>query len=103
MLEVTRDSILKGHIALSDALRKRYDDQYPLVRGLADIFIEHVRFSFESSRVHTLLISLSIVYGHTVACVPGVQQIRNTLGASDTATGRLPSRLRVQQEKAKRF
>jgi hypothetical protein len=40
---VIGNSIFKGHLALSDALRKRYDEQYPLVRSLADIFIEHVR------------------------------------------------------------
>lgn len=51
VLQVIGNSILKGHLALSDALRKRYDEQYPLVRSLADIFIEHVRacFSFASS------------------------------------------------------
>lgn len=42
VLQVIGNSILKGHLALSDALRKRYDEQYPLVRSLADIFIEHV-------------------------------------------------------------
>ncbi|KAJ9110149.1 hypothetical protein QFC20_003001 [Naganishia adeliensis] len=42
VLRVIGNSILKGHLALSDALRKRYDEQYPLVRSLADIFIEHV-------------------------------------------------------------
>lgn len=42
VLQVVGNSILKGHLALSDALRKRYDEQYPLVRSLADIFIEHV-------------------------------------------------------------
>ncbi|KAJ9102276.1 hypothetical protein QFC19_004824 [Naganishia cerealis] len=50
VLRVIRDSILKGHIALSDALRKRYDDQYPLVRGLADIFIEHSHVFQEYSK-----------------------------------------------------
>ncbi|GHJ85557.1 hypothetical protein NliqN6_1959 [Naganishia liquefaciens] len=41
VLQVISEKLLKGHVALSDALRKRYDEQYPLVRGLADIFIEH--------------------------------------------------------------
>ncbi|KAJ9125443.1 hypothetical protein QFC22_000404 [Naganishia vaughanmartiniae] len=40
VLEVTRGSILKGHIALSDALRKRYDDQYPLEYGKFVIHLE---------------------------------------------------------------
>jgi hypothetical protein len=45
VLQVIGDALLKGHVALSDALRKRYDEQYPLVRSLADIFIEHVSVS----------------------------------------------------------
>ena len=40
-LEVLEQS-LKGHIKLCDGLRKRYDEQYPLVRSLADVFVENV-------------------------------------------------------------
>lgn len=47
VLQVIGEKLLKGHVALSDALRKRYNEQYPLVRGLADVFIEHVS-SFQS-------------------------------------------------------
>ena len=42
-LEVIEDSILAGHVKLSEGLRKRYDEQYPLVRSLADVFVAHVR------------------------------------------------------------
>ena len=42
-LEVIEDGILEGHKRLSDSLRKRYDDQFPLVRSLADVFVSHVR------------------------------------------------------------
>ncbi|KAH9079470.1 Dbl-like domain-containing protein [Lactarius deliciosus] len=38
-LEVIEDSILAGHLKLSEGLRKRYDEQYPLVRSLADVFV----------------------------------------------------------------
>ncbi len=38
-LEVIEDSILSGHVKLSEGLRKRYDEQYPLVRSLADVFV----------------------------------------------------------------
>jgi hypothetical protein len=41
-LEVIEDSILAGHIKLSEGLRKRYDEQYPLVRSLADVFVANV-------------------------------------------------------------
>ncbi|KAG8919150.1 hypothetical protein FRC01_001447 [Tulasnella sp. 417] len=37
-LEVLEES-LKGHMTLFEGLRKRYDEQYPLVRSLADVFV----------------------------------------------------------------
>jgi hypothetical protein len=43
-LEVIENGILMGHLKLSEALRKRYDEQYPLVRSLADVFVGNVRF-----------------------------------------------------------
>lgn len=56
VLEVLRDGILQGHLALSQALKKRYEEQYPLVRSLADVFTAHVslcslraRTSYESA------------------------------------------------------
>lgn len=42
-LEVLEGPTLKGHITLCESLRKRYDDQYPLVRSLADVFVANVR------------------------------------------------------------
>lgn len=41
-LEVIDGGVFDGHKKLSDALRKRYDDQYPLVRSLADVFVSNV-------------------------------------------------------------
>ena len=41
-LEVIED-ILPYHIKLRDSLRKRYDEQYPFVRSLADVFVYNVR------------------------------------------------------------
>jgi hypothetical protein len=41
-LEVLEASILKGHITLSEGLKKRYEEQYPLVRSLADVFVSNV-------------------------------------------------------------
>ncbi|KAG6814317.1 hypothetical protein H0H92_013442 [Tricholoma furcatifolium] len=40
-LEVIDSGVLDGHKRLSDALKKRYDDQYPLVRSLADVFVSN--------------------------------------------------------------
>jgi hypothetical protein len=41
-LEVIDGGVLDGHKRLQDALRKRYDEQYPLVRSLADVFVANV-------------------------------------------------------------
>ena len=43
-LEVLGGELLEGHVRLNEALKKRYDEQYPLVRSLADVFIRNVRF-----------------------------------------------------------
>lgn len=49
VLHVLAGGILEGHIKLAAALRKRYDDQYPLVRSLADVFTSHVGYDDYSS------------------------------------------------------
>jgi hypothetical protein len=41
-LEVVESGVLDGHMRLSDGLRKRYEEQYPLVRSLADVFVTNV-------------------------------------------------------------
>jgi len=43
VLTVLAGGILEGHIKLAAALRRRYEDQYPLIRTLADVFTAHVR------------------------------------------------------------
>ncbi|KAF9532254.1 hypothetical protein CPB83DRAFT_667377 [Crepidotus variabilis] len=40
-LEVIDGGVFEGHKRLSEALKKRYDDQYPLVRSLADVFVSN--------------------------------------------------------------
>lgn len=42
VLMVLSGGILQGHLKLAAALRKRYENQYPLVRSLADVFTAHV-------------------------------------------------------------
>lgn len=42
VLTVLSGGILEGHVKLAAALKKRYDNQYPLVRSLADVFTAHV-------------------------------------------------------------
>lgn len=42
VLTVISSGILEGHMKLVTALRKRYDEQFPLVRSLADVFTSHV-------------------------------------------------------------
>lgn len=41
-LEVIDGGVFDGHKRLQEALRKRYDEQYPLVRSLADVFVSNV-------------------------------------------------------------
>lgn len=41
-LEVVESGVLDGHVRLSEGLRKRYEEQYPLVRSLADVFVTNV-------------------------------------------------------------
>ncbi|KAH8833821.1 hypothetical protein DL96DRAFT_1578503 [Flagelloscypha sp. PMI_526] len=40
-LEVIDNGVLDGHKRLCEALKKRYDDQFPLVRSLADVFVSN--------------------------------------------------------------
>ncbi|KAJ7452483.1 hypothetical protein B0H11DRAFT_2161569 [Mycena galericulata] len=40
-LEVVDSGVFDGHKRLSEALKKRYDDQFPLVRSLADVFVSN--------------------------------------------------------------
>ncbi|KIJ16829.1 hypothetical protein PAXINDRAFT_98622 [Paxillus involutus ATCC 200175] len=40
-LEVIESGVLDGHVKLSEGLKKRYDEQYPLVRSLADVFVSN--------------------------------------------------------------
>jgi len=50
-LEVVESGVLDGHMKLSEGLRKRYEEQYPLVRSLADVFVSNVSSSFIYSSV----------------------------------------------------
>ncbi|TBU35846.1 hypothetical protein BD311DRAFT_801430 [Dichomitus squalens] len=53
-LEVIEGGILDGHIRLSEGLRKRYEDQYPLVRSLADVFVtnSHILHGYATYVLH---------------------------------------------------
>lgn len=43
VLRVINDGLVEGHTLLSEALKQRYEEQWPLVRSLADVFS---RFSY---------------------------------------------------------
>lgn len=78
VLQVIGGALLKGHVALSDALRKRYDEQYPLVRSLADIFIEDVSVAEE-----TLIVPFPDVNSllfNPVIPLPGIHSICGSSG-----------------------
>lgn len=42
VLTVVSTGIMEGHIKQIDALRERYNEQFPLVRSLANVFTSHV-------------------------------------------------------------
>ena len=63
-LEVIEDSILGGHVKLSDGLRKRYAEQYPLVRSFADIFVAVVRLSIFLSCCPDLIALTFVLVSH---------------------------------------
>ena len=69
-LEVIDDCILAGHLKLKEALRKRYDGQYPLVRSLADVFLAHVRLVILPSYCpdHRRLVLVSLPQGLCRLC-----------------------------------
>ncbi|PWN48304.1 Dbl homology domain-containing protein [Violaceomyces palustris] len=41
VLESISEGLMEGHALLSDALKARYEEQWPLVRSLADVFLKH--------------------------------------------------------------
>ncbi|TFK54995.1 Dbl homology domain-containing protein [Heliocybe sulcata] len=53
-LEVIEQSMIEGHQKLSDGLRKRYEEQYPLVRSLADVFVSnsHILHAYAQYVLH---------------------------------------------------
>lgn len=69
VLSVVAGGILEGHLKLAAALRKRYEDQYPLVRSLADVFTAHV------SCVGTRVLSV-FAADVTVIHLAGIRDIR---------------------------
>lgn len=59
VLTVLANGILEGHIKLAAALRRRYENQYPLVRSLADVFTSHVSQTTLCSRILADIASLT--------------------------------------------
>ncbi|KAI0705815.1 hypothetical protein BC835DRAFT_1261000 [Cytidiella melzeri] len=53
-LEVIEESIFEGHKLLHDGLKKRYEEQYPLVRSLADVFVanSHILHGYATFVLH---------------------------------------------------
>ncbi|EIN07470.1 Dbl domain-containing protein [Punctularia strigosozonata HHB-11173 SS5] len=53
-LEVIEGAIYNGHDILSKSLRKRYEEQYPLVRSLADVFVanSHILHGYATYVLH---------------------------------------------------
>ena len=43
-LEVIENDLPEGHVQLSEALKKHYEEQYPLERSLADVIVSICSF-----------------------------------------------------------
>jgi hypothetical protein len=64
VLAVLGGNILEGHLKLVAALKKRYENQYPLVRSLADVFTAHVSDNTDWLPVEyrtTILVLISVI------------------------------------------
>ena len=42
-LEIIENDLLEGHLRLSEALKRRYEEQLPLIQSLEDILVDRVR------------------------------------------------------------
>lgn len=94
-LEVIEGGILDGHIRLSEGLRKRYEDQYPLVRSLADVFVSNV-----SLRLNPWLSSVLTQNSRTSCMVtPHTSCISSVLW--NKLTTLCPSRARARNRRSK--
>ena len=82
-LEVLEGVILNGHVTLCDGLRKRYEEQYPLVRSLADVFVSNVS-------LHVLFYRFVKIRIPIVPYPPRVCYIRFTSRACFGASRRCP-------------
>lgn len=92
-LEVIDNGVLEGHKRLSEALKKRYDDQFPLVRSLADVFVANVRHSCLWTRFPPLTVPLlSPTYlaamGNT--CFIWSERLSKSIVLCPTCLGRSP-------------
>ena len=75
-LEVIESGVLDGHVKLSEGLRKRYEEQYPLVRSLADVFVSNVRT--HSVRVAQLLICHSHTSSRAMPLTSFISSVRSS-------------------------
>ncbi len=73
-LQVVDSGVLDGHKRLSESLKKRYDDQYPLVRSLADVFVSNVSsrllFLYRDLNFHRLISSMAMPHTFYILSVP---------------------------------
>lgn len=63
-LEVIESGIYNGHVTLSEGLRRRYEEQYPLVRSLADVFVNNVSTCY-THFVYSLILMPSLFRSRT--------------------------------------
>lgn len=110
ILEVLGQGVLEGHLTLANQLRRRYDDQYPLVRSLTDIFIANVSLKSLSCptvarfRLLTLVITQASVLNqyniYVLHLEKALQQVESAVLAAEAANkksdkGLVPEEVRL--------
>ncbi|BEI86084.1 hypothetical protein CcaverHIS002_0603710 [Cutaneotrichosporon cavernicola] len=96
--------ILQGHVKLVTALRKRYDEQFPLVRSLADVFISHSDILREYAtyilHLERALAQIDEAAALSASIATGSRSRRSSRRLEETQQGRLSKRLAQLEELA---
>lgn len=87
-LEVIESGVLDGHVKLSEGLLKRYEEQYPLVRSLADVFVSNVRTHLATAKQTVHLPQSHIFQGYATYVLHlerALEQVDNALSTASAA------------------
>ncbi|KLT41255.1 hypothetical protein CC85DRAFT_126424 [Cutaneotrichosporon oleaginosum] len=104
VLTVISSGILQGHVKLVTALRKRYDEQFPLVRSLADVFTSHSDILREYAtyilHLERALAQIDEAAALSASIATGSRSRRSSRRLEETQLGRLSKTLAQLEELA---